>query len=492
MKKNVELFKSLILGALAFLLLWIWLQVQPKPTVELPREKIGRKLFENFDDPLKIRSLEIIRLDSISGKKKSILLTERKGHWFIASHFNYPAENTKQMAKVVSPFLTLAVLSIAGGEKKSWDLSKITDLHRECKVLDPSDLSPEQKESSGILVRINGGDGEHFVEAILGDRVPESSSVRDVRYIRRPGEDEVYTVDFSTASSEEAEAEESQTMPERLSINPIDWMNRDLLQISRWNIKELAVHQYSYDVKSNGIKPEGYYAFKQDPSMALERVWTPTKGLVLEKKGSKYIPIIDFDKKKPNNKQINEIADTIGHLTIAEVERKTDRWSHLLEESRSIREMINSNENLAAQGFYIASFDLVHPMETEPILIGEQGEISLLMKDGILIRLVFGKEIEGKVYLFLTADFNPDFPKEPTLLPLKKISDKALTEEKKILEKENVRIESENALRRQEHQLTIAEGHRKATDLNRRFADWFYLIDKKDFEIIKPSGLKIH
>lgn len=486
-EKKSELFKSLIIGLGALLLLVLWLKLIPSPPEMEQEERVGKKLFPAFTDPLKIGEITITRPESDYEKIRSIRIMEQDGFWKIASFFNYPAENRDQMALAVSPLLQLTVLSLTEKMVDGNDLRKINEFHQNCRLIDPEDARKDQYSGCGIHLRIKGKQNEVYADLIIGDTVPESSAVRDVRYVRLAGKDEVYIVDFAAGTVEGAAGEQIRSISDRLSTDPILWMNRDLLRISRWNIKKLFIHDYHYNKEKKGIAPRGYFELAQEPSEAIDRVWSLVRELKLNDQ-LKYEPTGEKECSKLDNKRINAAADALGHLQIEGVERKPEPASRIFRENRSVRDLVLQNIRLNEYGFYTADFDLLQPQKSEPCLIGENGDIVLLMKDGTSIRILFGREEEKGILVLVQAFFDLDSLKKPELLKMKEIPAKVSPDEKKKLEKENAGIKSENMLRKSEYQITVDEGSRRAAQLNLRFSDWFFRISKENYDLIKAAS----
>lgn len=475
-KDSKELFKTLVISISALIVLAIWLKFQPQAPVSEPKEMVGKKLFAAFNDPLAIKTLEIVRLDARTGEKKDLRISGEEGHWRIETHYNFPAENVGQMTQVVSPFLQLSVQGLFDELKGGSDSKRVLDLFRSCRVVDPSGATPEDKDFTGILVKLTGKNEEVLVNAIIGEKVPESTQLRDVRYLRIPGEDMIYTVDFSTEATEDSGAEKLLPMSDRLSVDPLEWMNRDLLRISRWNIKNWGIHRYTISESGDPI-PGAYFAFDQSPEKAINSVWTLVKNLV--PKNGKYQSAAE--KKTPANEKINEAADALGHLKFTEVKRLPDAWGKIIREKKSLRELLLKKEGTIPQGFRIINFDLLHPDDSEPILAGINGNFELVMKEGIVLSICFGQKADKKVALLVSAKIDPDLLKEPVIPPAAKEKDSNSASDQKPLSK------ADESLRKAERELQIREAQKLAALYNERFAEWIYYIDEADFEKVKPS-----
>ncbi len=475
-KDSKELFKTFAISVLALIVLALWLIFQPKPPVSTPKKLVGKKLFAGFADPTVLKTLEITRLNSQSGKKETLRLSESDGSWKIGSYYDFPAENTTQMTRVVSPFLQLSVQGLFDELKEGSDAKKVLELFRSCQVVDPTGAAPEDKETTGILVKMTGSGGDLLVNAIIGAKVPESTHLRDVRYLRIPGEDMIYTVDFSTEATNDSGAEQLLPMSDRLSVDPLDWVNRDLLRISRWNIINWGIHRYEIS-KENEPIPGSYVSFNQTPEKALDSVWTLDQDLIAQ--NGKYQP--NTNNKKPVNKKINDAADALGKLKFISVERLPENWANILREKKSLRELILKKEGSLPQGFKIVNFDLLRPGQSEPVIAGENGSFEIRMKEGVLLSIHFGKKSGEKIALLASARI------DPALLTLseEKSPANSSSSQKSASEKQPEKTANKDqSMQKAERELQIREAQEKAAAYNIRFADWIWFISTSDFDKI--------
>lgn len=470
-----EIVKSLVWGSLAVALLGLWLNLQPKPPAVRPEDKIGLKLFPAFEDPTLLGRVSIVKRLEGKDRPQSIRLEEHNGSWTITSNLGFPAENADQMTKVVTPLLRLSVLGVRDKLGTDADVRKILAFHAECGVLDPGDETVADWRHTGIRVTLGGRTGEVFVDALIGGRVEESSAARDVRYVRIFGDQTVYTADFSTKSDEHAQAEEQTSFVDSLSVDPQDWMNRDVLRISRWDIRTLGIHDYPYDVKANKGTCRGYFVLKQDPTNSTQRAWECDRYYEVDNSG-KYTVKPGLKPEEIDNERISVAADSLARLRLNAIERKPDALVRVLRQGRSLREWLQSGQTLGATGLAIAEYDVLNRQETEPVLVGEGRQCYVTMKDGVQLVLVFGGIKDTSRYLLVWARLDPAASQGPKLLKKLETSAKMSVAEKTKIEEENIRIDSENAIRKSEFELVRSEGIKKVAALNDRFAPWFYLV----------------
>lgn len=474
---NKETLKSAIIGLLAAAALVCWLKFQPRLPDVAPKEKIGQKLFPAFDDPEKMRRVEFVAVDPESGETKTLTLVRDGADWRLPEKTNFPAENAERLAKVVAPLTQLAVLDVAEASETGDDPKKIERWREECGVLDPETAADREPPTAALSVKIDGENGERFVDLIVGNRAPESSATRDVRYVRVPGDDGVYIVDFSGDSTTETGTTEFAEFPERISFEPLDWADRDVLRVSRWDVSTLAARDYTFstpqtpaDENAENAAPAvqlqspGIAVFRQNPENSLSRVWSLSRRVDRDATSGAWreADAASLDPESAQNDVLNETADALGRLTLVDVRRKPDALARLFRENRLGAELATQRAALAEFGFATFDFDPLNPENIGPALVGESGGIDLTTKDGVAITLLFGKKIGENRAVVAFAHFDRA----------------ALARE----------LDDETEL-----DFLAQDAEKKAKIKNDRLADWVYLISEADFQKIRfrfPDVLK--
>ena len=142
-------------------------------------------------------------------------------------------------------------------------------------------------------------------------------------------------------------------------------------------------------------------------------------------------------------------------------------------------------------------------------LLSNQGETIIQTRTGVQYALRFGEIALGETatgdlsgsadetdessseanrYLFVTADFNPDLIPEPQLAELPEIpaatqpQGSALEE---AMQEARERVDQENLRKQEEYQESLDAGRQKVSQLNDRFADWFYVISDSVYNKIR-------
>ncbi|MGI6401240.1 MAG: hypothetical protein ACOX0A_03890 [Thermoguttaceae bacterium] len=472
-EKNHEVLKSIVIGLVALAALFCWLEFQPRLPNQKPKEKIGKKLFEHFDDPAKMTKIEFAGIDPETGNLRQLDLIRDGQQWRLPAMSGFPAENSDRLAKVVAPLMQLTVLDVVDETTKTADLHKIAAFHRECGLVHPMnydvDLDLNQKSSetdaesenmakgAALQVKIEGEGGDELLDLLIGGRAPESSATRDDRFIRLPNEEVVYTADFIGDSTQGIGATEFTEFPDRVSFKPIDWVDRDLLRISRWDILYLAARDYSFsivksenEIKTENYQSEGVALFKQDPTNSSSRLWSletrfeqNAEGIWRENK--------DVEPESANNDALNETADVLGKLNIVDVRKKPATLAALFHASNLGAQLATHAETLSEFGFALTDVDPLDLSRIEPSLIGEGGAVEITTKNGVKIAVLFGKKFEDMRVVLAYASYSRD----------------AL---------------AANADDEAEVVFLEPEAKQKASLKNERFADWFYLIEESDYE----------
>lgn len=452
MKMN-ETKKSLIIGLLALAALCVWLATRPKPPAEWVPKDSGATLFPAFRDPAEMVTLKIERRNETSGELERLELAREADRWRIKTKSDAPAENIDRIAAVAAPLVGLTVLATAS-ELAGADEEKIETFHRACRLLDPTLSVGSDAADTGILLEIGGADNVTFVRAILG-AVPSESASGDLRYLRLADDDRVFTVDFSSAAASDSNSPATSYV-ERLSTNPLDWMNRDLLRISRWNIAEFGRFAYAADKDGKPI-PSRFFSVRQDPDRSIDHVWTPVRSVSF----ADGKPTDDEQPEAPDGKRVNEAADAVGHLRFDALERFPAAISELFRANRPARELAAEQETFAAWGFFFADHDPLTPDAADPALCGSGGEIRLTMTDGLAYRILFGqKNADESRAVLVCCSF------DPAALPA---------------------ADSADSVAAAEREIALAEGEKKAAENSRRFDDWLYFIPETDYQKIFPE-----
>ena len=207
--------------------------VAMRPSMPTTSEKDMRgKLLTPEFDPTTAASLDILEFDDSTSTLRQFQVAEaadKKGKavWSIPSHENYPADAKEQLAGAATALLGLKVLDLAGDTPGD---------HEMYGVLDPG-AKDLRVGAVGVGTRVTMKDkaGKTLLSLIIGKPVKDKP---DLRYVRLPDQDAVYEVAVKT---------------DKISAKFADWIEKDLLKMNSWDMKNVFIQDYSVDVLQGQI-----------------------------------------------------------------------------------------------------------------------------------------------------------------------------------------------------------------------------------------------
>jgi hypothetical protein len=474
-----------------------WLSRPSLPVSETSAAQI-QVLFPEFKDPLAAGSLEIVGYDEATAQTHPFKVAVVKDRWSIPSHENYPTDAKDQLAKAAASLIGLKVLEMPSDSPGDHPLYGVVDP-------DPKSLKAGAT-GVGTRVTIRDKNDKLLLNLVVGKVVPGREGLH---YVRVAGQDPVYAVALKT---------------EKLSTKFSDWIETDLLKLNAWDMKQIQIYDYSVDVLAGQQNPRAQMTLAYSDTG--EPRWKFTEDKVFKNK--------DWTEAKLgadeelNATVLDDMKTALDDLKIVDVSRKPAGLSANLRAKGTFYSDRETVASLGEKGFYVAR------MQDYYELLSNDGEVRVLMKDGVQYVLRFGQiagtssekdkakdqkggkkdEASGSGvnrYLFVMAEFNPGAIAKPELQPLpeekaaekkddkkadekkpgakpddKKAEDKKAEkkpEDKKAEEKakadlkaERERIEKENKRKQDEYDQKIKDGENRVSELNARFADWYYVI----------------
>ncbi len=178
----------------------------PWPTFEQTSERVNKPLFAELDAKL-IRTLEIARVHPDKNLMERMLLERRGEKWVLTNYAGYTASNAFRIADVINNLVECTVLEL--------ETDKQLD-HLKFGVLDMDE--PEAGRNPGGIgwkVAVRDRNQRVLASLIVGHEVAGAEG-RQKRFVRVPGEPQVYVVDFDAQS---------------LSTYFRDWVDPNLLQL---------------------------------------------------------------------------------------------------------------------------------------------------------------------------------------------------------------------------------------------------------------------
>jgi hypothetical protein len=436
-----ETAKTLIFVAVAAAAVLVAVFLRPSLPSRTLEDERNQAIYPSFTDPLKVASLEIVTFDEKRGEplmfRVARIDVKGKERWSIPSHANYPADAKDQVAAAATGLMGLKVLNVVTSDEAA---------QRDFGVVDPEKAKPGDT-GVGTRVVMKDKDGKDLLALVIGNAV--SSDRPNLRYVRKANLASIYEVEART---------------DKLSTNFEDWIERNLLGLNTFDVKDIWIRDYSVDRLNGTVDQRG--DMRIDYNDAGEPKWKMTEDRKFvvdeEKQTAKWVPIKMADTEELNSAKLDELLTALSDLKIVNVAKKPVGLSADLKAAADFAKNREAVESLARRGFFVAK------LEGEVQLFSNEGEICILCNNGVEYILRFGQvtgesspkkddkdkaKTDGKKadkksdepkpgglsrYLFVMADFVPDAIPRPQLEALpevkkeaeKKASD-AIPEEKK-------------------------------------------------------------
>ncbi|HOZ07219.1 MAG TPA: DUF4340 domain-containing protein [candidate division Zixibacteria bacterium] len=430
-----------VLTALAFLL---------APSTPTPDEFAdqGTPFFPDFTDPNTATTLEVVEFDEATGSTKPFKVTFENGRWVIPSHHNYPADAASQLAQTAAGVIEIARDDFRSDNAADYEALGVVDPLGEGAAL----------SGRGKRVTIRGRNGEVLADLIFGKKVEGRDGFR---YVRHPEEKRVYAakvnIDISTRFQ--------------------DWIDPDLLQLTRSDIERIEVNDYSINERTRSVDRRGQVVLTKGEDGGWKMAGLPSGQTV-------------------DSATVAAMLATLDSLKIVGVRPKPEGLSASLRQDEQQVSMSQADLlSLQGKGFYLSR---------DGQLMSNEGELLVHTRDGVAYTLRFGEVVYGSglevtagteddqspepqgnaqnQYLFVTAEFDPKRLPEP-----KRPSDTSFVGKPDSLLSDADRQQRSlyNAWRA--WQGNAERGRKKAQELNTRFADWYYVISHDSFRKLHKS-----
>lgn len=504
--------KTLIFVAVGLVALFVGFQPWKGRAPVAQIDEAGAKLFPEFENARAATSLEIIQFNEETSTIKPFKVAQVNGVWAIPSHQNYPADAKEQLAAAATALIGLEILGVAGDSPGE---------HEEYGVIDP-DVSTLKAGAQGVGERVilKGAKDTTLADLIIGKEVKDQPGLR---FVRKPGKDQVYRVAIST---------------DKFSTKFEDWIEKDLLKLNPFDIREIDINDYAIrevqtsrgiglgQVKSSEMKLTYDDAKSQ---------WSLADSVVYNEEGEPQSEQLG-ETEELDSQKLNDLRTALDDLKIVDVEHKPKGLSGDLTISEELLSdqsaLENLSRSLAVRGFYPAGVD-----DKQIAIISKDGEVITKLKDGVDYVVRFGSVASGSGdaqqeglnrFVMITAQLDKSAIPAPELeeLPSDEPADQdkadgettaesdpekpeAATDEAKPaeaedkpeeakttaedaarkakLQEERDRIEKENQRKLDAYNEKIKAAEAKVKELNDRFADWYYVISDDVYKKIHLS-----
>ena len=435
-----EMKKTVLFAGVAVLLVAIAYLTAPVSKTPDAFFDVGEEFFPDFVDPNDALSLEVIDYDEESGSAKPFKVEFKDKMWRIPSHFYYPADAKDRLANTAA--------GVIGIKKDDFRTDNVAD-HEACGVIDPLDETALTLKGRGKRITLKGKNDKVLADFIIGRQVEGAAGFR---FARIPDRKRVYAV----------------KMDIDLSTRFSDWIERDLLQVDKEAITKLVLHDYSIDENTLALVQRDILTLNRN-----ENTWA----------AENMAPDQEVDPAR-----MNELLTALDDLTIVDVRKKPAGLSQSLGKMAGNLTISQADGlSLQSKGYYFSS---------NGQLLSNEGELNCETRDGVKYILRFGEvvfdsavEVEESEageekgtpgenrYLFITTEFNdarfPE-PGKPVDLTFQDKEESDWTE----ADRENKRLFDAHAAWQQQ----VDSGKKISNDLNRRFADWYYVISSSSFD----------
>ncbi|HOP07529.1 MAG TPA: DUF4340 domain-containing protein [candidate division Zixibacteria bacterium] len=437
--------KTLIYAAVAIVLaLLAWAFSEKRLTPELFQDQ-GEEFYPDFTDPNAATTLEVIEYDNETATAQPFKVTFENGRWTIPSHHDYPADGKDRLAKTAA--------GLIGIKRDEFRSDNVADFEK-FGVVDPLDETGPLN-GRGVRVTIKAGETV-LADYIFGNPV---EGRQGFRYVRIPSQSAVY------ASRVDVE----------LSTNFADWIETDLLEVQKFQIRKMVLNDYSINERTRSVDQRD----------------------VITLTGKNYEWKMDkvSSGKKLDSAKVQEMLTTLDELHIVGVRPKPAGLSASLKSDLAGKQISQSDAmSLQSKGFFFSH---------DGNLLSNEGELQVFTNDGIRYTLRFGEVVYGtgeavssgleneqkngtgsaeNRYLFVTTEFDPSLlpePKGPGNTDFQTKPDSLWTD-----------ADRDNNQRNTQHnrwEQEIQKGRERNEHLNARFADWYYVISQESFEKLRLS-----
>ena len=448
-----------------------WYVNRPIRTAQNVDSGLGAQLFPDFKNPNDATSLEIVKYNSQTSEKSSFQVKQVNDRWSIPSHDNYPTDAQTQLIEAASDVMGLEILNQVSSDSGDQETYGVVDP-------DEKDLPPGSR-GVGTKVVLRNAHGDVLLGLIIGDQV---KNTKDQRYVRRVGQNPIFTTKVYT---------------DKFSTNFGDWIEKDLLQIDVWDIKSITVNDLALKIQNGEpyLRDNGMMKFafddQADPSWSLEE-------MTISDKSGKIKRLEMRDDEGLDVARIGRLAQALDDLKIVDVRRKSDAFSKSLKQTGAVKVDVETQADLIAKGFCL--LPIPGPDGQQQItLLSTDGDITVNMGNGVEYVLRFGaiadnvrsNQDESAVnrYLFVMVQFNPDGIKKPELEPLPDAPNENSPDAAAVAEitQKIADVKAANEKKTKQYEATVAAAKKRVEKLNKRFADWYYIIDDAEYKKIHIS-----
>lgn len=177
--------KTMLFATVAVVAVLVTVFTYPRQEEYRAPDLLGKPLFADFKDPSVASQLLITKFSEDLGQltEFEVVRDAKTGLWSIPSSANYPADAEAQMRDAATSLIDLQVLGLASTAARD---------HQVYGVVEPDKNTLQASQQGvGLAVTVKDAKGKDLARLIIGKRV---KGTEDQYFVRRPGEEPVYVV----------------------------------------------------------------------------------------------------------------------------------------------------------------------------------------------------------------------------------------------------------------------------------------------------------
>ncbi len=320
---------------------------------EMRSAKLNTPFYPDFKDPNEPTSIQVVGFNEEQAVSRIFAVELKDGLWRLPSYNNYPADGADRLAKTATSLIGVVREEfIPGGETQ----------HEVFGVVDPLEKDSTKLKGRGQRVTL-AKDGGVLLDLIIGKQVRERPGHR---YLRRPDEKSVYVAKIN---------------PD-LSTKFADWVETNLLKLSRDELTSVEIDNYSIEEGNDGL---ARIVPGDVVRLSHEKSFDPWK-----------LDGLDDPEKEVDSTKTNELVNALVDLKLTGVRPKPPGLNADLTIDRKIVKQkaqltLLANE-MSSKGF------VPGPGKTEEDpdrLYSKLGEVRLASNKGLAYTLRFGEVFNG-------------------------------------------------------------------------------------------------
>ncbi|HEY0984715.1 DUF4340 domain-containing protein [Schlesneria sp.] len=486
-------------------------QVTSRGVTKPPAEfsQVGTPFYPDFVDADAAKSLQVVNYNPETASLRIFGVEQGSdGVWRIPSRNNYPVDGKERLGKTATSIIGIKKEALAGPRKSQ---------HIEFGVLDPLSESVSDYQGVGNRVTLKDGkDGKVLADLIIGKEVKGRSGFF---YVRNPSEDQTYIAKVSID----------------VSTKFADWIEPDLLKLDGSKLRYINIEKHSVEFGQDG---GGSLAGKESNQLTRTSATDKWK-----------LDGLDDATEEVNEDEVRKLVQALDDLKIVGVRPKNEKLKKRLQDDQGLALDDRTRREMEEIGFFfvrmpdrkgmamisqegdlaaVTEQGVAYELHFGSVFSGTEEEVEAgFINKGEEKSDANGKEAENKEkndeadaktdarkiksrYLFAQAQFDPsalgpkpeapvrpEAPAEAAAANEDTPADAAAAEN--VGEKPDPKKAYEEALAKYDIDLKkyeadvkayeekVKTGEKLVKDLNRRFADWYYVISGDSFENLRQG-----